>query len=185
MTQKKIIIKDTKTCTRRQEMPGLKLHMKPLFPVGRRTLWYDIQLQNHRLFCMRNPYHTAWGTGELELYSYGQAVSYYQAIKCSKFYPDHMQAHFNNLFSQSSQDGIRMLCTHTGDIHQLWKDRAHLTHREVIEAQTDCMICSLPEQSVPSLLQEAFDTAKYAPFQHSASCGHGNSSRPRIGFTIS
>lgn len=52
--------------------------------------------------------HSAWGTGEPEqrLYNYRYVALCYRVTECYKFYLDQMQVHFNNLSSQSSQNGI-------------------------------------------------------------------------------
>lgn len=38
-------------------MPGLKLPMRPLCPAGGKALPYDLQLQDHKPFCLRRPHH--------------------------------------------------------------------------------------------------------------------------------
>lgn len=124
-------------------MPGLELPMKLLFLAGGRALWYDLQLQDHKLFCLRNLYHAPHGELKQRLRNYWYAALSYQVTECYKFYLDQTQAQFNNL---SSQMAFKILCIHIGDLHQLWKERPYLTHREVSAAQADCMIYNLPEQ---------------------------------------
>lgn len=161
-------------------MPGLELPMKPLFPVGGKALWYNLQSQDHKLFCLQNLHHTLHR--ELRIWTV-TPQSFIRGLHATgslryKFHLGQMHAYNHILIifaAKAHKMAFRKLYIHIGDLHQLWKDRPYLTHHEVSQVQADCAWCTICQNrvSLHFFKKHLTQQSKHVLFQHCASCSHG------------
>lgn len=122
--------------------------------------WYDLQLQDHKPFCLRNPQHTLHRQGmdmnaDAATIDTWPAHYWVMAEQISSGSNAGIQSHFNNLFSQSSQDlallgtlkFLQRTYTSCGRTDHTWLITKSVKRRQTVHdiqsARTECPFTSL------------------------------------------